>query len=55
MSVAKLQPLTIQGYKDKNFGSSVGSYKALINPESYTQNFSITYNEEVGFMRENFY
>ena len=48
MSVAKLQPLTIEGYKDKNFGSSVGSYKALINPETYTQNFSITYNEEQG-------
>lgn len=46
MSEGKLQPLTIEGYKDEGFSSKVGSYAVMINPESYSQDFSIQYNEE---------
>lgn len=44
----KLQPLTIEGYKDENFSSKIGSYSAMLNPESYSQSLSIQYNEEQG-------
>ncbi|WP_421872497.1 LysM peptidoglycan-binding domain-containing protein [Marinoscillum sp.] len=47
-ATGKLQPLIIEGYKDENFGSKVGSYSAMLNPESYSQNFAIQYNTEQG-------
>lgn len=47
-SSGKLQYLTIVGYKDNAFGTKVGSYRALINPDKYTQNFHVEYNFEQG-------
>lgn len=41
-----LKQLIIKAYKDNSFGSQVGSYTAMINPESYTQSFNVSYNEE---------
>lgn len=41
-----LKQLTIKAFKDDTFGSQVGSYTAMLNPESYTQNFNVSYNEE---------
>ncbi|MEP0984343.1 LysM peptidoglycan-binding domain-containing protein [Ekhidna sp.] len=48
MASGKLQQLTIVGYKDKNFSSKVGAYTAMLNPESYSQSFNVSYNEEQG-------
>ncbi|MDW3211150.1 MAG: LysM peptidoglycan-binding domain-containing protein [Reichenbachiella sp.] len=44
----KLQPLTIEGYKDENFSSQVGSYTAMLNPESYSHSLNVQYSEEQG-------
>lgn len=41
-----IQQLKITGYKDDTFNSQVGSYTAMLNPESYTQSFNINYNQE---------
>lgn len=38
--------LTMEGFKDKNFSESVGTYVAMINPEKYTEKFRIEYNDE---------
>ncbi len=48
MGVAKLQQMTVVGYKDENFSSKVGSYTAMLNPETYSQNFDVQYNVEQG-------
>lgn len=47
-SSGKLQYLTLVGYKDNAFSSKIGAYRALINPDKYTQNFKIVLNEEQG-------
>ncbi len=43
-----LQYLTIKGYKDNTFSSVTGSYRALINPDKYTHNYEISFNDEQG-------
>lgn len=48
MGAAKLQQMTVVGYKDENFSSKVGSYTAMLNPETYSQNFDVQYNVEQG-------
>ncbi|MEQ9405959.1 MAG: LysM peptidoglycan-binding domain-containing protein [Cyclobacteriaceae bacterium] len=48
MGVAKLQQLTVVGYKDENFSSKVGAYTAMLNPESYSQSYDVQYNVEQG-------
>lgn len=48
MGVAKLQQMTVVGYKDENFSSKVGAYTAMLNPETYSQNFDVQYNVEQG-------
>jgi LysM repeat protein len=48
MSNSKLQYLTIVGYKDNAFGSKIGAYRALINPDKYTHSYEIAYNQEQG-------
>lgn len=48
MGKGKLQQLTIVGYKDENFSSRIGAYTAMINPESYSQSYGISYNVEQG-------
>ncbi|MEP1032649.1 LysM peptidoglycan-binding domain-containing protein [Ekhidna sp.] len=46
--MAKLQQMTVVGYKDENFSSKVGAYTAMLNPETYSQNFDVQYNVEQG-------
>jgi hypothetical protein len=42
---SKLEKLTIYPYKDETFSQSAGnSYEVLINPGSYTHNYSNSYN-----------
>ncbi|WP_286756101.1 LysM peptidoglycan-binding domain-containing protein [Roseivirga sp. UBA838] len=41
-----LKQLMIKAFKDDTFGSEIGSYTAMLNPESYTQSYNISYNEE---------
>lgn len=48
MGVAKLQQITLVGYKDENFSSKVGAYTAMLNPETYSQNYDVQYNVEQG-------
>lgn len=48
-----LQYLTIQGYQDKSFSSQTGTYKALINPDKYTQTYEIAFNDEQGIGTSN--
>jgi hypothetical protein len=43
-----LQFLTLIGYKDNAMTSQVGTYKALINPDRYSQRYEIHFNEEQG-------
>lgn len=38
--------LTMEGFKDKSFSESVGTYVAMINPEKYTEKFRVEYNDE---------
>ncbi len=45
--------LEIIGYKDDAFQSKIDSYTALINPDKYTQNFEISFNEEQGIGTSN--
>jgi LysM repeat protein len=45
--------LEITGYKDDAFQSKIDSYTALINPDKYTQNYEIHFNEEQGIGTSN--
>ncbi|NBW36761.1 MAG: hypothetical protein EBR30_17405 [Cytophagia bacterium] len=43
-----LKFLTLIGYKDNAMKSQVGTYKALINPDKYSQRYEIHFNDEQG-------
>lgn len=44
---ATLQKLTIYPYKDEAFGQKAGEpYEVLVNPASYTHNYSTSYNKK---------
>lgn len=42
----ELSKLNIESYKDKGFNSKIGSYEVMLNPESYTHNYSIEYSKK---------
>lgn len=42
----ELQHLTIEAYSDKSFNASVGSYKVMLNPETYTHRYTVDYSEK---------
>jgi hypothetical protein len=48
MSSGSLQQMIIEGYKDQDFSSKVGSYTAMLNPQSYSQNYNSQYSVEQG-------
>lgn len=48
MSGGRLQYLTIVGYKDNALSTKIGAYRALINPDKYTQSIEVHYNEDQG-------
>lgn len=41
-----LNKLIIKSYENDTFKTEVGSYTAMLNPESYTQSFSVEYNTD---------
>ncbi|MCE2995301.1 MAG: LysM peptidoglycan-binding domain-containing protein [Cyclobacteriaceae bacterium] len=49
----RLQYLTLIGYKDNAFSNKIDSYRALINPDKYTQSYEIAFNEEQGIGTSN--
>jgi hypothetical protein len=49
----RLQYLRLIGYKDSAFSNEIDSYRALINPDKYTQNYEIAFNEEQGIGTSN--
>jgi contractile injection system tube protein len=43
-----LKKMSIVAYSDKEFSSEVGKYDVLINPDTYTHNYTIQYNDATG-------
>jgi nucleoid-associated protein YgaU len=43
-SSGRLQYLTVVGYSDRDFGTKIGSYRALVNPDKYTENCEIHFD-----------
>jgi len=41
----ELSYLTIEAYKDSKFNNKIDSYKVMINPETYTQNYAVEYSK----------
>ncbi|MFZ6010891.1 MAG: CIS tube protein [Bacteroidota bacterium] len=52
-SSGRLQYLTLVGYKDKTFKSKIGAYRALINPDKYSQRYEIKFDDEQGIGTSN--
>lgn len=42
----ELTYLTIEAYKDAAFNTKIGSYKVMLNPETYTHNFTVDYSNK---------
>ncbi len=43
-----LKKMSIVAYSDNKFGSQVGKYDVLINPDTYSHNYDIQYNDATG-------
>ncbi len=43
-----LKKMSLVAYSDNQFGSEAGTYDVLINPDTYTHNYSIQYNDATG-------
>lgn len=48
MPGGELKYLKLVGYSDNAFSKMIGTYQALINPDKYTHNFEIVFNDEQG-------
>lgn len=46
MASGSLKYLTVRAFKDCGFSSHIGDYKVLINPDKFSQSFSIEYNKK---------